>query len=185
METRERDHVDGQLSHIRVELAGETERGRATGHDVRDDWDGDWGHVSLRYCERSRSRLTLVNCDDDDENVINGNVDVQKAVTTYGRCTSEWSSSKSCYRCHRVPAVARLDAFREGRPTLKNITHLVVNAKRHVRVLNQLMETQDGVVRLDDGIGNSRRGDDGVSGEHPYKTSRRVQQFNQYSRSAY
>ena len=37
VETGERDHVDGQLSEVRVELSGESEGGRDTGHHP-----GDW-----------------------------------------------------------------------------------------------------------------------------------------------
>ena len=36
VETRERNHVDGQLAKIRVELTGETETGGHAGHDSRD-----------------------------------------------------------------------------------------------------------------------------------------------------
>jgi hypothetical protein len=35
METRERNHVDSQLSEIRVKLTGESETGGDTGHDGR------------------------------------------------------------------------------------------------------------------------------------------------------
>ena len=37
MESREGNHVDGQLSEIRVELTGESKTGGDTGHDDRDE----------------------------------------------------------------------------------------------------------------------------------------------------
>lgn len=36
VETWERNHVDGQFAEVRVELSGESERGRNTRHDGRD-----------------------------------------------------------------------------------------------------------------------------------------------------
>jgi hypothetical protein len=37
VQTREGDHVHGQFSEVRVQLAGETETGRHAGHDGRDE----------------------------------------------------------------------------------------------------------------------------------------------------
>jgi hypothetical protein len=45
-------------------------------------------------------------------------------------------------------------------------TNLVVNAEGLVRVLDELVDGEGGVVRLDDGVGHLGRGDDGEGGHH-------------------
>ena len=46
------------------------------------------------------------------------------------------------------------------------VERLVVNAERLVRVLDELVNGEGRVVRLNDGVGDLRRGDNGESGHH-------------------
>jgi hypothetical protein len=88
MQSGERDHVDGQFSQIRVELTRESETGRDTGHDDRNE-----------VVEVTVGRL--VELEGSEANVVQ---------------------------------------------------RLVVDTERLVGVLDQLVDREGGVVRLDDGV---------------------------------
>lgn len=51
-------------------------------------------------------------------------------------------------------------------PVVVEATHLVVNTEGLVGVLNELMDGEGGVVRLNDGVRNLGRGNNGESGHH-------------------
>jgi hypothetical protein len=53
-----------------------------------------------------------------------------------------------------------------GRSFTIGPSYLVVNTEGLVRVLNELVDGQSGVVRLDNGVGDLGRGDDGEGGHH-------------------
>ena len=97
VETREWNHVDGQLAEIGVELSGESEASGDAGHGQRDE-------------------MVQVS--------IGGRRELERAETDV-------------------------------------VESLVVDTVRLVRVLNQLMDRQSGVVRLDDGVGHLGRRHDG------------------------
>jgi hypothetical protein len=90
VETGEGDHVDGELSEVRVELTGETETGRDARHDDRDE---------------------VV------EVAVGGGRELQGTEADI-------------------------------------IKSLVVDTEGLVRVLDELVHREGGVVRLDDGIGD-------------------------------
>ena len=103
VKTRERNHVDGNLSEIRVELAGETETGGNAGHDGRDQVV----EVTVRGVRQLES--------------------------------------------------AHADV----------VESLVVNTESLIRVLNELVDGEGGVVGLDNGVRDLGGGDDGEGGHHP------------------
>lgn len=102
VQTGEGDHVDGELAEVRVELTGETETGRDTRHDDRDE--------------------------------------VVQVAVGGGREL-------------------------EGTET-DVVQRLVVDTEGLVRVLNELVDGEGGVVGLNDGVGNLGRGDDREGAHH-------------------
>lgn len=102
VETRERNHVDGQLAQVRVELTGETQTRGDAGHDGGDE----------------------------------------VVEVTIGR-------------------VAQLEGAHAD-----VVERLVINAEGLVRVLDQLVDGEGGVVGLDDGVGHLGGWHDGEGGHH-------------------
>ena len=102
VETRERNHVDGQLAEIRVELTRETQASGDAGHDGRDEM----------------------------------------VQITIGR-------------------VVELES-----PHADVVESLIVNAESLVRVLNELVNGEGGVVRFNDSVGHFGRWHNRESGHH-------------------
>jgi hypothetical protein len=120
METREGDHVDGQLAEVRVQLTGETQAGGDTRHDGGDEM----------------------------------------VQVTVGWVVQLESPHADVVESLELLLALRLQVYR------CDCTNLVVNAEGLVRVLDQLVDGEGGVVGLDDGVGDLGGWHDGEGSHH-------------------
>lgn len=125
VKTRERNHVDGQLAQIGVELARETEGGGDTGHDG--------GDQVVQVTVRGLGQLQSTHAD-----IVQS---LEHDVSFKSR---------------------RIDRLKDN----SIYPYLVIDTEGLVGVLDQLVNGQSGVVRLNNGVRDLRRGNNGEGSHH-------------------
>ena len=119
---------------------------------------GEGNHVDGELAQ-IRVELSRELCEDTSMSVVNRD---ETENTTH---TQAGGDTRHNDRDELVEITVLGSAELEG-PEADIVQSLVVNAEGLIRVLNELMNRQGGVVRLDDGVGHFGRGDDGEGGHH-------------------